>query len=222
MGQNQPFPGICGLGALSLQKTRCDRRGAAWVRPAAVDLTAAHAVASLIRRGERIIAIRRRRGVTGNGLMHDLWRHSLRTLLTGFLACTLYVLSPALAFGQPQVPPRPEGERDQLLAANELARLLQRHVPPSQEVDTKIAGLPASSHPELLTWERVYALALVRAVEVPGRAPRRSTRRPSQNRPREMGSPTSRQGADPRRCRRRCRAGYPVPDPSALRFASRL
>ena len=34
----------------------------------------------------------------------------MRTISTGFLACAVYVLAPALAFGQPQAPPRPEGE----------------------------------------------------------------------------------------------------------------
>ena len=85
----------------------------------------------------------------------------MRTLSTGFLACAVYVLAPALAFGQPQAPPRPEGEKDQSPAAHELAHLLQQHVSPSLEVDKEIAGLSASSHPEVLTWERVYALALV-------------------------------------------------------------
>ena len=83
----------------------------------------------------------------------------MRTMSTGFLACAVYVLAPALAFGQPQAPPRPEGEGDQPPTAHELAQLLQHHVPPSPEGDREIAGLSASSHPEVLTWERVYALA---------------------------------------------------------------
>ena len=39
---------------------------------------------------------------------------------------------------------------------------------PSLEVDKEIAGLSASSHPEVLNWERVYAMALVRARRGPG------------------------------------------------------
>ena len=35
--------------------------------------------------------------------------------------------------------------------------------PPSPDWYKEIAGLPSSGHPELLTWERVYTLALVRA-----------------------------------------------------------
>ena len=85
----------------------------------------------------------------------------MRTILTAFLACAMYVLAPALAFGQPQAPPRPEGEKDQSPTAHELAQLLQSRVPSSLEGDKEIAGLSASSHPEVLTWERVYALALV-------------------------------------------------------------
>jgi hypothetical protein len=92
----------------------------------------------------------------------------MRTVSSGFLACAVYVLAPASAFGQPQAPPRPEGERDQPPAAHEIAHILRRHVPPSLEGDKEIAGLSATSHPGVLTWERVYALALVRAHGGPG------------------------------------------------------
>ncbi len=92
----------------------------------------------------------------------------MRTISTRLLACAMYVLAPALAFGQPQAPPRPEGERDQSPTAHELAQLLQFRVKPSLEGDREIAGLSASSHPEVLNWERVYALALVRARAGPG------------------------------------------------------
>jgi hypothetical protein len=92
----------------------------------------------------------------------------MRTLSPGFFACAVYVLAQALAFGEPQAPPRPEGERDQPPTAHELAHLVQLHVPPSLEGDREIAGLSASSHPEVLTWDRVYALALVRARRGPG------------------------------------------------------
>jgi hypothetical protein len=92
----------------------------------------------------------------------------MRTLSTGFLACAVYVLAPSLAFGQPQAPPRPEGEKDQPPKAHELAHLLQQHISPSLEVDKEIAGLSASSHPEVLTWERVYTLALARTRGGPG------------------------------------------------------
>jgi ribosomal protein S27AE len=74
--QYRPFPGVCGpliVGirpqrALSMEETRCDRCGAAWLGPGALDPTAAHEVASLIRGGDRITAIRRLRDVTGLGL----------------------------------------------------------------------------------------------------------------------------------------------------------
>src|SRR5690242_20379446 len=92
----------------------------------------------------------------------------MRTLSTGFLACAVSLLAPFLALGQPQAPPGPDGEKDQPFKAHELAHILQSHVPPSPEVDKEIAGLSASSHPEVLTWERVYALALVRTRGGPG------------------------------------------------------
>jgi hypothetical protein len=51
-----------------MEKLRCDRCGATWIAPGALDSTAAHEVASLIRGGHRITAIRRLREVTGLGL----------------------------------------------------------------------------------------------------------------------------------------------------------
>ena len=92
----------------------------------------------------------------------------MRTIPTRLLACAMYILAPALAFGQPQAPPRPEGEKDQPPTAHELAHLLQFRVPPSLEGDREIAGLSASSHPEVLNWERVYAMALARTRGGPG------------------------------------------------------
>jgi hypothetical protein len=92
----------------------------------------------------------------------------MRKFSAAFLGCAVYVLAPALAFGQLQAPPRPEGERNQPPPAHVLAHLLQGHVPPSLEGDREIAGLSTSSHPEVLTWERVYALGLVRARGGPG------------------------------------------------------
>lgn len=85
----------------------------------------------------------------------------MRTLLTGFLACAVSILGPSLALGQPQPPAGPEDAKNQTIKAHELAHLLQGDVPPSLKVDKEIAGLSESSHPEVLTWERVYALALV-------------------------------------------------------------
>ncbi len=92
----------------------------------------------------------------------------MRTLLTVFLACAVYVLAPSLAFGQPQAPPGPGPEKVPYPKPHELARALQRQISPSLEVDKEIAGLSASSQPEVLTWERVYALALARTRGGPG------------------------------------------------------
>jgi hypothetical protein len=92
----------------------------------------------------------------------------MRSLTTRILACAVCVLAPVSVLGQPQAPPRPAGECDQPVTAHELARLMNLHVPPSLEWDKEAAGLPETSHPEFLTWERVYALALVRARGAPG------------------------------------------------------
>lgn len=96
------------------------------------------------------------------------WADPMRTLWTGFLICAVSIPAQALAFGQPRLPPRPEGEIDPIPAAHEIARELHLHRPPSLEVDKEVAGLPKSSHPEVLTWERVYTMALVRARGGPG------------------------------------------------------
>ena len=97
----------------------------------------------------------------------------MRTLATGFLTFAVSVLAPAWLLGQPQVPPRPR-RKGPAPAAHELAHLLHQHVAPSPEVDRETAGVSAIRHPEALTWERVYALALVRARGGP--APRREPR----------------------------------------------
>jgi hypothetical protein len=51
-----------------MEEARCDRCGATWRGPGALDPIAAHEVASLIRGGDRITAIRRLREATGLGL----------------------------------------------------------------------------------------------------------------------------------------------------------
>jgi hypothetical protein len=92
----------------------------------------------------------------------------MRCLMMGYFACAMGVLAPSSVVGQPQAPPRQEGERDQPLKAHELAQIMEPQVPSSLNVDKEVAGLSAGSHPEVLTWERVYALALVRARGDPG------------------------------------------------------
>jgi hypothetical protein len=44
-----------------------------------------------------------------------------------------------------------------------VAELLSPYLPADRDSDKEIAGLSRTSRPELLTWERIYALALVRA-----------------------------------------------------------
>ena len=78
----------------------------------------------------------------------------MRILVFGLPACATLMVAASLVAAPPQPPPRAEAHT---------AELLMPHVPPSMEFDNEIAGLPRASRPELLTWERVYALALVRS-----------------------------------------------------------
>ena len=89
----------------------------------------------------------------------------MRTLPTGFLACAVSALTLASVIAQPPAPPVREGQAVQVRPpdALDLAQIMEPHVPSSQEIDKETAGLSPDNHPELLTWERVYALALVRA-----------------------------------------------------------
>ena len=63
--------------------------------------------------------------------------------------------------------------------------------------DADYAGLPAASHPEVLTWERVYTLALIQlrntlhVRQVDGSLPTGWTRKPSPSRPGGSVSPIS-------------------------------
>jgi hypothetical protein len=86
-------------------------------------------------------------------------RHSLIAILT-FVLSSLLGASSAFAQGPPpvagQVPVRPADAR------TETAQLMVPHLRPSLALDKEPAGLPPGSEPELLTWDRVYPLALVR------------------------------------------------------------
>jgi hypothetical protein len=78
----------------------------------------------------------------------------MRILFDGFLACNLIIVAASGA-----------ATADQPLRPQEVptAQIIGPHVPRSPDIDKVIAGLSRSSRPEVLTWERVYALALVRA-----------------------------------------------------------
>jgi len=78
----------------------------------------------------------------------------MRIVSIGFLACVMLIVAASTVAGQP-LPPPPEGA--------EVNQLLVAQVSPSLDSDKEIAGLSRGSRPELLTWERVYALALVHA-----------------------------------------------------------
>jgi hypothetical protein len=82
----------------------------------------------------------------------------MRTVPTCFLACALFIGLIAAAVAQP--PPPPEQLRGG--EAPGLPGVPAPRVPASLDTDKAIAGSPRVSRPELLTWERVYTLALVR------------------------------------------------------------
>ncbi len=89
----------------------------------------------------------------------------MRTLSRGFLACAVSVLAPDLVLGQLQPPPQIEGPATRMRPqeAAGLSEILVPRRPPAVELDREAAGFARDSRPDLLTWERVYTLALVRA-----------------------------------------------------------
>jgi hypothetical protein len=78
----------------------------------------------------------------------------MRTTAIGVWACTFAMIAMGFVTGRAQ-PPAREGAQ--------VAELLSPNLPAAPDYDKEIAGLSRASRPELLTWERVYALALVRA-----------------------------------------------------------
>jgi hypothetical protein len=101
----------------------------------------------------------------------------MRNVWTSILTIALFVIVATSLTATPQQP-RPEGAQPPPLDerqlrevgrmkpddAESLVGLFFPQLPPrSLDWDNEIAGLSPSSRPELLTWERVYTLALVRA-----------------------------------------------------------
>jgi hypothetical protein len=78
----------------------------------------------------------------------------MRIVSSGSSACGLLIIAASAMAGPPQAPARDDAH---------VAELLVPHVPASPDSDKEIAGLSRRSRPELLTWERIYALAIVRA-----------------------------------------------------------
>ena len=78
-------------------------------------------------------------------------RHGLRTQLT------LLALLGSIADQAPGQEPRPRSDRSGADLARELLKL-----PPNLFEQSRIAGFPTDSKPEVLTWQRVYHLALIR------------------------------------------------------------
>jgi hypothetical protein len=83
----------------------------------------------------------------------------MRMTSVGF-AVSIALLVVTTSVGGPQQPAAPERAQ--------LGQLLAPQVKSTIEDEKEIAGLAKASKPELLTWERVYALAMVRARAGPG------------------------------------------------------
>jgi hypothetical protein len=107
----------------------------------------------------------------------------MRNLFTGILACALVIVVEISFAGPPQQPPSPvpagdavvqppvldlkqieaAGRRNQVEALGISGITVVPPFAPTPDYDKEIAGLPSGSRPPVLTWERIYALALVRA-----------------------------------------------------------
>jgi hypothetical protein len=84
----------------------------------------------------------------------------VRILAIGIVCCAVCVIATRSSAGRPQPPLPGDG--------SEINQLLTPYVPPSLDFDKEIAGLSKGSRPEILTWDRIYALALVRARSIRG------------------------------------------------------
>ncbi len=78
----------------------------------------------------------------------------MRSVVIGLSALILLRTAGNSDAGPPQPPQGGEAE---------LGNLMAPYVPPAQNLEKEIAGLSSSSRLEILTWERIYAMALVRA-----------------------------------------------------------
>ena len=78
----------------------------------------------------------------------------MRATAIGVWAYSCLMIAASSVAGQAQPPAREDAH---------VAELLSPYLPADRDSDKVIAGLSRTSRPELLTWERIYALALVRA-----------------------------------------------------------
>ncbi len=78
----------------------------------------------------------------------------MKSALIGLSACAVSIIAAKYVAGQPQPPAQ---------AAGELSHPIVLNVVASPVSENEIAGLPIGSHPEILTWDRAYSLALIRA-----------------------------------------------------------
>jgi hypothetical protein len=91
-----------------------------------------------------IVAIRENIGQIGG--------FPMRIVLLGLSACALLIAGGTSVAAPPQPAP-----------VDGAQLILTPQVLPSLDFDKEIAGLPMASRPEVLTWERVYSLAVVKA-----------------------------------------------------------
>ena len=87
----------------------------------------------------------------------------MQTIPRGLLACASILVATIPAFAQPPPPPQAPPAKMNPGQPLGLSGILVPRVPPVS--DGEIVGLTTSSRLDLLTWERVYALALVRGRE---------------------------------------------------------
>ncbi len=78
----------------------------------------------------------------------------MKSATTALSACAVFVIAASSAAGQPQPPAREAGELPHSIVTNIVSAPVS---------DMEIAGLPMGSRPEILSWDRIYSLALIRA-----------------------------------------------------------
>jgi hypothetical protein len=104
-------------------------------------------------------------------------RSACTSILIG-LFCAAIATATACAAQEPPPPPPPDGAQPPHLDQRQLGEagrmtpdvgqslvtlFFPKVSPPDSDSGKEIAGLPAGSHPELLSWERVYTFALLHA-----------------------------------------------------------
>jgi hypothetical protein len=83
----------------------------------------------------------------------------MRRIAIGLSACAVFVIATVTVAGPPRTSPPEHGE----VAASVFGLDLPALIVPNSDYDNENVGLPKAIKPEVLTWDRIYALALIRA-----------------------------------------------------------